>query len=540
MTDVEQLFKKVVLETGKPEKEIKARMQERKEKTHGLLSDYGALYAVAKEYGIDLNESETQTVELSKLKPSATANVVGRVKTVYSEREFARKDGSKGRFASAVIADASGESRVVLWDQNTTVVSRLRVGDVLLVKNGFVKDNRGQIEVHAGSLTGITINPSNVTAKLPEVAERIDSIGQLAPSSPSVNVVCRVSNYMPRLEFKRSDGSSGSRSSFTGEDESGSIRVILWDPLSEMELKDGDVVKLENAYTREGMGGQLELQAGSRSRIMKSDTLLKLKPLPKRQDGTVKIGDIKADMRGFTLEARVMHVYPPREYSKGIMASLIAGDASGTIRVVLWDEKAKVASELKEGDSVRVRNAYSKANLSQEPEVHAGKYSDVTVDSSIKVPSSGDINEMRTEEKRIADLDQTDRFVKISGRIVAVEDRPPVYYTCSECGKKVQNLGGEWMCEECGVNEGAPNMLASVIVEDDSGNIRAIAFKDKAEKLFGTDLEEAMNLIGETQDEAAPVAQAREKMVGRKVTLLGKVSYNEYSDQLEFMVSEIT
>jgi hypothetical protein len=37
---------------------------------------------------------------------------------------------------------------------------------------------------------------------------------------------------------------------------------------------------------------------------------------------------------------------------------------------------------------------------------------------------------------------------------------------------------------------------------------------------------------------AGPLAQAREKVVGREVTLFGKVNYNEYSDQLEFVVNE--
>jgi len=44
-----------------------------------------------------------------------------------------------------------------------------------------------------------------------------------------------------------------------------------------------------------------------------------------------------------------------------------------TIRAVLWDDKAKIALELKDGDAVRLRNVYSKANMSQEPEVHVGK-----------------------------------------------------------------------------------------------------------------------------------------------------------------------
>jgi replication factor A1 len=538
MTDAEKLIEKVVAETGRKPKEIRDKMNERKEKTHGLLSDYGAIYAVAKEYGVDLTEGELVITELAKMKPSSSANIAGRVRMVYSEREFSRKDGSKGKFASVIIVDGSGETRLVLWDQNTAVITKLRVGDTVLVKNAYVKDNRGQMEAHAGALTSITVNPTNIQAKLPEIAERIDAIGKLTAGLPSVNVVCRVSSYFPKTEFQRSDGTKGSRASFMGEDESGTIRVVLWSPLAEVELNEGDIVKIENGYTREGLNGVVELQAGSKSRIVKTDAKLKLKPLTEKREGSVKVSEIKPDMKSITLEARVMQVYQPREYSKGMMASLILGDSTGTIRVVLWDEKAKVASELKEGDSVRLKNAYSRANMNQEPEVHVGKYSQVSVDSGIKVPTAGEINEIMTEEKSINDLDQSDRFVRIKGKIVQVEDRPLIYMTCPECGKKVQNLGGEWMCEEDGLVEGLPNMIASIIVEDKTGNIRAIAFKDKAERILGMDLEEAMNLMGETQDEAAPLAQAKTKIVGKEIALLGRVSYNEYSDQLEFIVSE--
>jgi len=539
MTDIEKLIERVVKESGKTPEEVKAKMSERKEKTHGLLSDYGAIYAVAKECGVDLNESETHTITISKIKPSNSVSLIGRVKTVYSEREFSRKDGSKGKFASVVLLDTTGEIRLVLWDQNTVVVSKLRIGDVLLLKNGYAKENRGQLEVHAGPLTNMVVNPQNIDVKLPEVGERIDNIGSLEPGLPSVNIICRVSNHYPRTEFTRADGSKGSRASFIGEDESDQRRVVLWDRLSEMEIADGDIVKVENGYTKAGLNGDVEIHAGSRSRMVKTDAKLKLKPLEKMAENTVKVGEIKPDMKGFTVEGRVVQVYQPREYSKGTMASLIVGDATGSIRAVLWDDKSKIATELKEGDGIRIKNAYSKANMNQEPEVHVGKYSQITMDSSIKAPTTNEINEMRTEEKKIADLDQSDRFVRIRGKITAVEDKPLVYMTCSECGKKVQNLGGEWMCEECGMIDGTPNMIVSVVVEDATGNIRAIAFKDKAEKILGMDLEEAMNLMGETQDDTSPLKHARERIVGGEVALLGRVNYNDYSDQLEFIVSEI-
>jgi replication factor A1 len=221
------------------------------------------------------------------------------------------------------------------------------------------------------------------------------------------------------------------------------------------------------------------------------------------------------------------------------MASLIVGDSTGTIRVVLWDDKAKLVGGLKEGDAVQLKNAYARPNLNEEPEIHIGKYGDLAADASLAVPTVGQISSSMTQEKKIADLEANDRFVKIKGKVVDVEDRPPIYMTCGECGKRVQNLGGEWLCDSCGMIDANPNLLASIIVEDASANIRAVAFKERAESLLGMDLEEVMNLIGESQDESAPAKAAREKIVGKQITLIGRVNYNDFSDQLEFIVEEI-
>lgn len=50
MNDTDQLFERVVKEGGKSPEEVREMIEKRKAATHGLLSDYGALYAVAKEW----------------------------------------------------------------------------------------------------------------------------------------------------------------------------------------------------------------------------------------------------------------------------------------------------------------------------------------------------------------------------------------------------------------------------------------------------------------------------------------------------------
>lgn len=541
MNDVSNLIQKVSDESKLSVDEIKSKMLERKEKTHGLLSDYGALYAVAKEYGIDLSEEETQLSDIASVKPQNSVNLCGRVSMVYSPREFKRKDNTTGKFASVVVVDKSGEIRVVLWNGNAEITKQIHVGDTLLIRNGFSKDNKGIIEVHAGSLTSLTLNPKNVSIQLPDVEEKITKIVDLKEDMDSVTLICRVNSYFPTTEFKRPDGTTGKRASFIAQDPSGTARVVLWGNNAEISLKEGDYVRLENAYTRLGLNSEVEVQAGNRSRVLPSDKKLDLPPLEKKtQAGEVKIREVKPDLRGFTTTARVIKIYPPRDYANGKMSSLIIADETGSIRTVLWNEKSDIANELKEGDAVKITNAYSKANLNNEPEIHVGKYGEVLVNQELKVPPVEELGKLVASGRKIADLENNERNVKITGQVVDLNtERPILYMTCPSCGKKVQNLGGDWFCDACGNIDPNPNMVLSLILEDDTGNIRAVLFRESAEKIAGMDVEEVMNLIGESQNESMPAKQIKEKLLNKEVSLVGKVRYNEYGEKLEFIVDSV-
>jgi len=540
MAEVDELLRRVVSESGKSEAEIREKIAARKAKTHGLLSDYGALYAVAKEYGVDLTEGQAPITRLSEASGQKNLNVCGRVKAVFSPREFARKDGSKGVFASLILVDDSAELRLVLWDKNAELTKQLQVGDVILVKNAYSKENQGATEVHAGSLSTVVLNPELPGVTLPQLSEKLSKVSELSEDNPAVSIVLRVSSYLPRTEFTRGDGSVGARASFMGEDESGRLRVVLWDKAADSELSDGDVVKIENGYTRRGLANDVELQAGSRSRVVKSDKKLKLPALPSAEK-KLRVSDLKPDQASISLEARVLRVYPPRNYSGGTLSSLIVGDKSGTIRLVLWDERSGKANELSRNDVVLVQNAYVRANMNEEVEVHVGKYGAVKKVEGSKVPTAEDIELAYTPAKTVAELEPSEERVRVSARIVDLDEERSIFYmTCPSCNGKVQNLGGAWFCDACGDVDPTPNLVVSAVLEDGSGTIRGVFFRDNAEKILGLDAEAAMNLIGETQDEAAPVAEAKKKLTKKAADLLGRARYNEFSDQLEFIVDELS
>jgi len=538
--DVDSLVEKVAGDSGKTTEGIRGMMNQRKEITHGLLSDYGALYAVAKEFGISLENAKTISLsKISDIAPGRPFNIAGRVRMAYPAKEFQRKDNSTGRMASLILIDDSGETRLVLWDQNSRMVNRVKKGDVLLVKNGYGRESlQGGAELHATSLTSMSINPE-LSVNLPEVKENMIKIDKLEPNMSSVELVCRVSSQYPPVEFTRPDGSTGVRASFVGQDETGTIRAVLWDSAARLELERGDFVKLENAYTRQGLSGELELQAGGRSRVIKTDAGIDLPPL--QEQGTMKISDVTDGMQNFSVCGRIIQIFPQKSYSNGMMASLVLGDETGTTRAVLWNESSDIAKELKKGDPIVIGNAYSKAGLNNGVEVHVGKYSKIAVNQDLKLPSIEDIKKSLIKEKSISDLENQDSDIQIKGKLVDIDEgKRLIYTTCPACSKSIQDSGVGWFCEQCNKDvEPKSNLIASFILEDETGSIRAICFRENAERILGMDLEEVMNLIGETQDEQEPLRKAKESLGDKSVIVTGRVKYSEFSDQLEFIVDEV-
>jgi len=537
--EIEKLIERVAKESGKSAKEIRAMMNKRKEATHGLLSDYGAIYAVAKEFGIDLSEDKLELKKISEISKNETVNVAGRVKAIFPPREFERNDGSRGRFASIILMDESGEIRLVLWNNNVGISNRVGKNDIILVRNAYARENiNNEVELHTGSLTTITINP-RLEIKLPKVKEELVKISDIKKEMQDIDLICRVYMYYPQTEFKRDDGSMGKRASFIAEDETGKMRVVLWDSASDTRLERGNIVRIENAYVRENINNELEIHVGNRGRILHVDAKLNLPELEPEKE--LKINEINSIMTGFSISGRVLQIYGQRPYVNGLMASLILGDETGTIRTVLWNEKSDIVNEIKRGDAIRIKNAYSRENINNELEIHVGRYGEIIVNQDLNLPSLEEIENSLIREKDIVSLERGDRYVKISGKIVDIEmGKRLIYMTCPNCGRSVQNLGLGWFCEFCSEDvEPIPNIVFSFTLEDNTSSIRVVSFRENAEKLIGMDVEEVMNIIGETQDELEPLNRVRDKLINREVSVIGRVRYNEFSDQIELIVDNV-
>ena len=116
----------------------------------------------------EVNETEfpaedefTSALEIGKIVPDSSVNVVGRVIRNFGVNEFER-DGRTGKVANLVIGDSSGTAKLVLWNEKAEKSVELAVGDIVRVGNGFVKQGQAGLEIQANWGTTLVKNPEGV------------------------------------------------------------------------------------------------------------------------------------------------------------------------------------------------------------------------------------------------------------------------------------------------------------------------------------------------------------------------------------------
>jgi replication factor A1 len=93
----------------------------------------------------------------------------------------------------------------------------------------------------------------------------------------------------------------------------------------------------------------------------------------------IQIKDIMSGLNDVSLTGEVVNVYPVRTFKRkdwthGKVGSFIVSDKTGTIRVVLWDDKVKVLEKgrIQREQKVTVSHAYVRQGRDGKPELHLG------------------------------------------------------------------------------------------------------------------------------------------------------------------------
>jgi replication factor A1 len=357
--------------------EFREKIGEKVKEHYGLLSEVGAAKLVAREMGATF-EAPQVSFKIKNLAPGmSSVDVVGRVVMIYDVRTFDSQSGS-GKVGNMRIMDETGDVRVVMWGEKTAVIERSEVnrGDVVEIRNGYTRTGlSGDIEVHVGRRGRVVSNPA-ISEPMPELEENEVKVKDVKEGMRDVSIQGVVSGVSNVRTFSRPDGRNGRVASLFLRDDTGEIRVSLWNEKTDDidRIKKGNAIKIAGAYTKEGFNDSVEIHCSSSARMEVQE---ETEDLPEIESEPMPLEKLEDSMQSVDVEGKVTRNFGKRTFARlnggeGKVANLMISDGTAETRLVLWGDSADLVENLVEGSRVRVENGYTKTGMDQGLELHVG------------------------------------------------------------------------------------------------------------------------------------------------------------------------
>jgi len=240
----------------------------------------------------------------------------------------------------------------------------------------------------------------------------------------------------------------------------------------------------------------------------------------------VKVNELVPGIKKVNIIGKIGKLFPVREYKKenreGKVVNFIIADQTGNVRVVLWDThhiSLIESNQIKEGDVVEIGNASLRNN-----EIHLTGFSDIKKSAEIleNVKMEREYAERKIDEFKIGGTFKTRAFI-------AQMFEPRFFEVCPSCGSKIINDAEGVRCEKHGMIAPRKRALLNVVLDDGTGNIRAVLFSENIEKLG----------LKEEDLEQPVFLGKRQELLGKEILFAGNVRQNKLFNTPEFFVSDI-
>ena len=324
------------LDTDVEFEEFEAAVEDKVDQMGGLADEETAAMLIAHE----LRDEEADTI--ADIEPGMNdVKFLGKVTSIGDIRTFERddEDAEDGRVCNVDVADASGSVRVALWDDMAAAAEEeLEVGQVLRVM-GRPKEGYSGLEVSADK-----VEPDEDAEVDVQVLDTY-RVEDLSLGASDVDLVGQVLDTDSIRTFDRDDGTEGRVANLTVGDETGRVRVTLWDGKADLaeEFEAGEVVEVGDGYVRE-RDGDLELHVGDRGTVERVDEDVEY--VPETTDiADLEIGET-VDIGGGVIETDPKRTFDRDDGSEGQVRNVRVKDDTGEIRVALWGDKADRGIEL--------------------------------------------------------------------------------------------------------------------------------------------------------------------------------------------------
>ncbi|WP_440010324.1 single-stranded DNA binding protein [Halomicrococcus sp. SG-WS-1] len=347
--------------------EFREAVEDKVDQMGGLADEETAAMLIAHE----LDEDEVNGV--ADVEPGMEeAKFVAKVVSVGDVRTFERdgEDAEDGHVLNVEVADETGSIRISLWDEQAQAAKEeLEKGQVLRIK-GRPKEGYNGTEVSVDKA-----EPDEDTEIDVQVQDTY-AVDDLSLGLSDVNLRGKLLDTDTVRTFDRDDGSQGKVSNLTVGDETGRVRVTLWDERADLaeELDPGISVEVVDGYVRE-RDGSLELHVGNRGAVEEIEEDVEY--VPESTDiADLELGDT-ADVAGVVRSADPKRTFDRDDGSEGQVRNVRIQDDTGDLRVALWGEKAD--REIAPGDEVQFADVEIQDGWEDDIEGSAGWQSTVTV-----------------------------------------------------------------------------------------------------------------------------------------------------------------
>jgi len=349
--------------------EFEEMVAEKVEEMGGLADDETAAMLVAHE----LEDEGGEVESIADIEPGMDdVKFVAKLVSIGEKRTFERDgDQPDGQVVNTEVADESGRIRLSLWDEMAeSALEELEEGDVLRIA-GRPKEGYNGVEVSADKAE---IDPDvEIDVSLSDTY----TVEELSMGLSDVTLVGKLLDVDDDYRtFDRDDGTEGRVGNVAIGDETGRIRVTLWDEATDLldELDADEVVEVVDGYVRE-REGDLELHVGSRGTIEEVDEDVEYVPETTDIDD-VEMGDT-VDIAGAVIETDDKRTFDRDDGSEGQVRNVRVRDDSGDIRVALWGEKAD--RDITLADRVAFTDVEIQDGWQDELEASAGWQSTVSI-----------------------------------------------------------------------------------------------------------------------------------------------------------------
>lgn len=375
--DLENIVQQILLtRRDLTREEVLKKIYEKKRSAEDYFLDEVAARIVAVELGVEVqgeNEAFNGEITIKNLVSGLNdVTITGRVIAMYPVQTFSRNDGTQGKVVRLVLTDETGDLKLVLWDDKTSLVEtgEIKQGQILRVLHAYVRESfNGKLELHMGRKGELETSPKGIDeSRYPYTSEPMDKIAALKPEQRKTNLIGWVTQAFPASEFTRKDGTGGKVRRLRLKDETGETTIVFWnEKVDELAaINQGDKLTIIGARIKTQLDGRTEIHVENTTQVKREAG--QAAPNVTEVEAVRRIAEL-TEGGPLTVEATIATNPIVKEVTtqRGetvLVASFDVTDETGSIAVSLWRNHAELARNWTTGTKIRMTGVYVKKGFS--------------------------------------------------------------------------------------------------------------------------------------------------------------------------------